>query len=330
MTAPSHPVNVRTSRILAAVALTLVVGLLGGCGGSTTAAEQEGETSVQNEQRRCPFKRPAEYEPWELPSQMSSGQVEACQAFFARLTPDKRFVPGSRAFTSSFCAMFVRRDYTTRQAECQDVRVAACRLAVRRGEFIGMRGCLSASPGQRLTAEGSPRVSVVIRDPAVLDGYGVDMVDNTLDRWFTDVDGRISFVRPEGVAWDSRAATEVAVPADLTTLIADSPHVRVVGTQAVRFGGARGTQIDVVARRGDPARSCPISDRAEDPCIPILVLRPEPGEAQDILLSLAPGVPTRVLDLRSSNGRVLIVVDGFSSFRKLAAVERVLRTVEIG
>jgi len=177
-------------------------------------------------------------------------------------------------------------------------------------------------PSRSLVRQRPPQVRVVLPE-----GWSADTQFGRLDGpsglsiWFGD---------PKSTAWDSRAGIEVEVPRDLTDLIARSPYVRVLDHRTVKLGGTTARQIDVVATRGDPKRGCPISDRYEEPCVPVTTFTPEPYEVQDVSISLSPGEPKRIIDVQYASGRLVIVVRGFDRFSELAAVENILRTMQVG
>lgn len=321
----------RTSGIVAGVALTLVVGLLVGCGDSTTTAGQAEETGIQSERQRCPFKwfkGPGHVPSWMLPSRMSRGQVKACQAHFAQIS-GARFEPGSRAFSSQYCSKF---SYRSRGGVCQDVRIAVCRLAVDDGKSTHIKSCLARGPGSRIVVRRRllPEVSVVIREPMVFRYSRLALVDDAAERWFGSNGGYVDFHAFFGRAWDSEAAREVPIPADLTALVARSPYVRVVDRREVRMTAGSASVLDVVVERADAQRACPLSDRVEVPCVPVLVYTSGGSDAQDVSFSLLPGDAYRLIHVRLGGERFLMTVAGFSHFDQLKPVDALLRTVRVG
>lgn len=332
----THPRRVftsRTSRITAtalvvAVSVVLLAGCIGDGSGTTTepgAHEQASATAVP---AKCPFKRDS-ISYWDLPDRMTRPQVKACQAHFAKRAPDGRFGPGTAAFTSQFCYAF---DSTTREGECQYVRVAACRLAVNDGAFASLRTCFAASPGQRVVVhKKSPRVSVLASEPAVFEGPWLDVVDNTLDRWFRRGGGRVYFYEPRRKAWDSRTGRIVPFPDDLVDFVASNPYVRVERVGTARFGELTARQIDFVVRQGDPkARReslCGEYTLRDDPCLPISADANEEGY---VSFSLELHEPQRLIDLHTRSGRLILLVSGIDRFRQLTEAERLLRTLRVG
>jgi hypothetical protein len=316
-------------RSVGIIGMLLIAVLLGGCIDSTSPT---GSGSAAGGEARCPFKRDSILG-WELPERMTGEQTGACQAHFAARAPDGRFEPGSSSFTSQFCQAFVARDYTTRNAECQEVRVAVCREAVRDSAFTDLRSCLSAGIASRVVVHvRSPRVTVLIRDPAVFEEEWIDVTDNTLDKWFPD-GGRIYLHEPHRKAWDSRLKRTVPFPRDLVEFLGRSPYLRVVQRRTVHLGNVSAKALDFKVIRGDPiARKTGhcgayVSDME---CLPITVDVDADGYTSFMFTGALFREPLRLVDLHTSNGRLILLVAHASSFQRLAAAERILATLRVG
>lgn len=293
---------------MAVVAVALALGATG----TAIPAREAPKTGAAED---CPFT----YE------NMSRTEVLACQAYFAAGAPDGRFEPGSPSFSTRFCGAHERH------AVCQQVRVAVCRFAVGDGGFPSIRSCLSATPGARqVVHRRSPRASVILFEPWYLEN-GRLWIDNEVRSYFPD-DGFIDFQAATPTAWDSRSGRIVPFPRDLVRFIARSPYVRVLRIRTVRLAGVTARQIDVVARQGDPrARRrglCGEVAVRDEPCLPITA-DDAAGEGY-VSLSLEPGEPNRLTDLRTRSGRLIIHITQFDRFTQLSGAERILGTLRIG
>src|SRR5262245_24670146 len=204
---PVRPVAIAFVLLCAAVA--------GGCVGG----DERGEPTASPV--KCPFHA------GDLPERMSRRQVEACQTYFARYAPRRRFAPGQPGFSSQFCTDLYRRTRNSRDGECQRVRGSVCWFAVRDGAFASMRACFASAPAVRAVISESQHLTALVSEPAVFDGIWLDPVDNTMDRWFPDSGFRIDFSDPKRQAWDSELARAVPWPSDLPEHLARSPYVEV-------------------------------------------------------------------------------------------------------
>lgn len=307
-----------------AVVLVLIASTVGLTGHSNAATAERAAPAGNGLVVKCPFKVDVDFGSVSLPERMTRAQVTACQAFFSQSTPDGQFSPGDRSFSSQFCFEQKRRD------ACQQIREAACRLAVADNQFASSRQCLAAAPGVRVIVHRkAPRLSVFVTEPAVYEGPWLDVTDNSMDRWFPD-GGRIYFYAPRRKAWDSRLGRIVPFPQDLVDFVARNPYVRVVGTRTVQLRNVAARQLDFVARDDPKARKeglCGEYGIRDDPCLPITA---DPNVEGYVSFTLELGEPQRLIDIRTQSGRLILVLGDVDLFSEFAAAERLLKTLRVG
>lgn len=193
-------------------------------------------------------------------------------------------------------------------------------------------GAAAGPPVRTVVHKRSPRVSLVVAEPWYFE-YGTLYVDNNLVQRFPGYGPGMSiwFKEPTRKAWDSPSGRKVPFPRDLVKFVIRNPYVRVLGLKPVRLGGIAARQIDVVARRGDPkgreANLCGEFAVRDEPCVPITADSDDEGFTS---LSLEPGEPVRLIDLRTPSGRLIIVVRGHERVRQLSGAERILQTLRVG
>jgi hypothetical protein len=199
--------------------------------------------------------------------------------------------------------------------------------------FSDLRTCFAAGTGSRVVVHRrSPRVTVLVRDPAVFEEAWIDVTDNTLDKWFPD-GGRIYLEEPRTKAWDSRSGRIVPFPDDLVEFVAGSPYVQVHGIRTVRLGGTSARALDFTPTRGDPvARRTGLCGGggfalSEMECLPVSA---DPSAEGFVTFMLQLGQPHRLIDLRSPEGRLILVITHIERFGDLALSERVLTTLRFG
>ena len=320
-----------TARAIAITCAVMCVVAASGCAGDDASEEtttRANTTTLQGAPAmRCPFI--ADFPFYDLPDRMSRRQVEACQVYFARFAPGKRFEPGAPGFSSQFCADLYRRTQDDRHGECQTVRVAACQAAVNDRRFASMRRCFASTPATRVLIKESPRVIAVVSEPAVFDGIWLDPVDNTMDRWFPDPGFRVEFSTPKAQAWDSLLAQTVPYPSDLTAHLAKSPYVTVLDLRTVNLGGVDANQVDLLVNRGDPnarhADMCGEEFIRDVPCLPVTA---DPNDEGYVSWHLTPGNFYRLIDVSAPSGRIIVSIEG-EELSELAATERILETLRV-
>jgi hypothetical protein len=156
-------------------------------------------------------------------------------------------------------------------------------------------------------------------------------MDTELNGPFPAGAGRIDFYEAPDSAWDAATSRPTGFPSDLARFLARNPYVKVVRSGAVRLGRFSAQQIDVVAgnktdRMAFDAGYCG-ETLSPSPCIPISA---DKGEEGFVSLALDAGAQTRLIDLKTSAGRVIIEVPGIGPITARSGVGRILRTLQIG